>query len=50
MLFGQVECVHVATTVLRQLKHVLTLLLTVAMLWCHKNGILIWFPKEWNSK
>ena len=27
MLFGQVECVHVATTVLHQLQHVLTMLL-----------------------
>jgi hypothetical protein len=31
MLFGQVGCVHVATTVLHQLKHVLTMLLTVAI-------------------
>jgi hypothetical protein len=46
-----VECVHVATTVLHQLKHVLRMLLTAAMLWwCHKNRILIWFPKEGNSK
>ena len=26
------------------------MLLNVAMLWCHKNRISIWFQKEWNSK
>jgi hypothetical protein len=32
MLFGLVECVYVATTVIHQPKHVLTMLLAVVML------------------